>query len=90
MSGDGGAVVCILQEEYKDCPADYNLSSEYHTELNCRTNNLDWGAKTARGSTRRHFLQNTHLCALAVRRSRWHVNDKKQVGRVISLSGRHT
>lgn len=24
----GGAVVCTLQEEYKDCPADYNLSSE--------------------------------------------------------------
>lgn len=41
MSGDGDAVVRILQEEYKDCAADYNLSSEYHTELNCYVNSLD-------------------------------------------------
>ena len=35
-------VVRILQEEYKDCPADYNLSFEYHTELHCHANSYDW------------------------------------------------
>lgn len=28
MSGDGDGVLCILQEEFKDYPVDYNLSVE--------------------------------------------------------------
>lgn len=44
-SGDGGAAVRTLQEEYMDCPVDYNLSFEYHTALHSHKNNFDGGAK---------------------------------------------
>lgn len=79
---DGGAVVRILQEEYKDCPADYNLSFEYHTELNCYMNNLDWRAKRLDDiSYSQALVCKTHLHLKIVHTcSRWHVIDKKVCG----------